>query len=89
MLIRLNIQVDNLLTLEGDRNSNTAVTEQLIIGNHVNPTTAPNKNAKGAIVSFTKLFTIVKPNDKQLKLFQKAKKFLKLLQLCQHSSPKQ
>jgi len=78
-LIRLNIQVDNLLTLEGDSNSDTTATEHLIVGSHVKPTTTPNKDVKGVIVSFTTHFAIVKPNDKQLKLFRKAKHLLQLL----------
>ena len=79
-LIRLNIQVDNLLTLESDSNINTTATEKLIIGIHVKPTTGPNKDVKGVIVSFTKHFKIVKPNNRQLKPFQKSKHLLQLLQ---------
>ena len=79
MLIRLNIQVDTLLTLEGGSDSNTTAVEQLIIGSHVKPTTALNKDIKGVIVSFTTHFAIVKPNDKQLKPFRKAKHLLRLL----------
>ena len=35
ILIRLNIQVDNLLTLEGDSDSDTTATELLVVGSHV------------------------------------------------------
>jgi len=62
--------------LEGDSNSDTTATERLIIGSHVKPTTAPNKDVKSVIVSFITHFAIVKPNDKQLKPFRKAKHIL-------------
>ena len=77
-LRRLNIQVDNLLTLESD--NDTTPSDKLIIGSHVKPTTEPNKDVKGVIVSFTKHFAIVKPNDKQLQSFRKAKHLLQLVQ---------
>ena len=76
MLTLLNIQVDSLLTLESDSNSNTTVTEPIIVGSHIKPTTAPNKDVKSVIVSFTTHFAIVKPNDKQLKPSRKVKHLL-------------
>ena len=79
-LRRLNIQVDNLLTLESASDDDTTSSDKLIIGSHVKPTTEPNKNVKGVIVSFTKHFAIVKPNDKQLRSFRKAKHLLQLVQ---------
>ena len=78
-LKRLNIQVDDLLALEEENDSDATVPEQLLIGSHVNPTTAPHKDVKGVMISFTEYFATVQPNDKTLKPFRKAKHLLQLL----------
>ena len=78
-LKRLNIQVDNLLSLEEASDSDATVPEQLLIGSHVKPTTAPHKDVKGVILSFIEYFATIQPNDKKLKPFRKAKHLLHLL----------
>ena len=78
-LKQLNIQVDDLLTLEEESDGNATLPEQLIVGSHVNPTTARHKDVKGAILLFTEYFAIVQPNDETLKPFRKAKHLLQLL----------
>ena len=80
-LRKLNIEVDNLLNLEGERESDSATIppEQLIIGSHVIPITEPNKAVEGVIVSFTTYFAIVKPDNTQSKPFRKVKYLLRLI----------
>ena len=78
-LKQLNIQVDDLLSLEEASDSDATVPEQLLIGSHVNPITAPHKDVKGVILSLTDYFATIQPNDKTLKPFRKAKHLLQLL----------
>ena len=78
-LTRLNIQVDDLLSLEEASDSDATIPEKSLIGSHVNPITAPHKDVKGVILSLTDYFVTIQPNNKTLKPFRKARRLLQLL----------